>query len=1370
MLVSNKHFIPVIGLDIHFVILFGFPVPLPHPYIGLVIDPMDYVPFMGATTKVNHVPRGKSDTSGKLVFLFHIPMGGPFLMAPMIGHESVNFYGSKKVMVEGNLMSPSGHMLMTCNDIGMPLSLSPGKKFIPIPSLYLPTSYSIPLSFGKPVMVGGPFVPDWSGVLLNLIMSFGFGAAMKGLGKLGKKALTKFNKSLKNKIGSNKLSKALCKKGFEPVDLIQGIVIYDGVDFELPGPVPLKWERSWNSDSPFEGLLGHGNHLCYDMRIAELPAEDATAVLLGDGRTAVFELLPYPGNSNYHRHEQLLLTRTDTETYTLFDYEERRNYHFNKLHPADTQYRLISITSETDDIISFHYNGGGHLLRVTDSVGRHLLISSDEKGCISEVIARHHGEERLLVSYAYNENGDLTEITDALQQTTYIHYRNHLMTKKTDRNGISFHWEYDAQQRCIHTYGDGGIMEGFLEYHPREGFNRITNSQGHTTTYYYTPDFVVSKIKDPMGNDVCFTYTDAMELYRVTDPEGDSTGYTYDEKGNITSVVYPDGSERRSVYNENGQVILAADAAGNSRSFIYYKDPALQGLMHTITETDGSIRIFRYDENKRLKQIEDEKENATVFTYDDDHNLTAVQLPDGAVSQWQYDAWGHCTRLVNPIQEAQEFHYDTLGRLISVKQANGNEVRLQYNAYNNIIQINNQQQEVKYTYTAMGSLKQREEKGARLHFVYNRDEQLSSVVNEHGESYRFTRNAAGDIVSETGFDGITRHFERDSAGKVTKVHRPGGKWNEYEYNANGQLTRVTYSDGSWESYIRDRNGAVTEAANPFSSVKFERDKAGRVIREIQDEHEVQIIYTAAGKTVKSSLGADIHTRWNNRGNIDSISAGAWNTQIQRNLLGLEIERSLPGGVKSRWTYHPGSSAHGTPDAHEVTAGSKTCYHSRYHWNGSQQLKQIINGITGGTTKFGHDEFGNLAWALYEDGQYDYRLPDKAGNLYKTPTRKDREYTAGGRLVASDKARYHYDAAGNMTRKIITGNASVTSWEYEWFDNGLLKQVRRPDQKIVSFRYDALGRRTEKVFNGRLKRFLWNGSTPLHEWEYAEQERPRLIVDEYGAISRSHPEPVPPETLTTWVFEAGTFCLAARLDQSGYYSVINDHLGTPKLAIDEKGQPAWSATLDIYGNVRQLEGRKDFIPFRYQGQYEDIETGLYYNRYRYYSPEEGMYISQDPTRLFGGRRLYGYVSDTCTKVDVFGLEGTVGKDLIISGNATKPASPRPGKDIPVDEHGMVKSQADVEWPEGKSSFDTVENTSKVLSDTQVHKVPADSALPEGLAIKADGKDVGGPRAKGHHTIYPTRDMSFDEFSAKVGELESQHIGKIDKKGNFKPKCD
>ena len=52
-------------------------------------------------------------------------------------------------------------------------------------------------------------------------------------------------------------------------------------------------------------------------------------------------------------------------------------------------------------------------------------------------------------------------------------------------------------------------------------------------------------------------------------------------------------------------------------------------------------------------------------------------------------------------------------------------------------------------------------------------------------------------------------------------------------------------------------------------------------------------------------------------------------------------------------------------------------------------------------------------------------------------------------------------------------------------------------------------------------------------------------------------------------------------------------------------------LDVYGNAKEYTGEKCFVPFRYQGHYEDKETHQYYNRFRYYSPKMGMYISSDP---------------------------------------------------------------------------------------------------------------------------------------------------------------
>ena len=90
---------------------------------------------------------------------------------------------------------------------------------------------------------------------------------------------------------------------------------------------------------------------------------------------------------------------------------------------------------------------------------------------------------------------------------------------------------------------------------------------------------------------------------------------------------------------------------------------------------------------------------------------------------------------------------------------------------------------------------------------------------------------------------------------------------------------------------------------------------------------------------------------------------------------------------------------------------------------------------------------------------------------------------------------------------------------------------------------------------------------------------------------------------------------------------------------------WNRQLDIYGRVRKEYKHNSlgdevfpFVPFLYQGQYYDFETNLAYNRFRYYSPETGAYISQDPIGLAGGNpNFYAYVENSNWWVDRFGLD-------------------------------------------------------------------------------------------------------------------------------------
>ncbi len=162
MPLAAKHLDMIIGVDIHLVnIPPATGVPMPHPFIGIIFDPFDYLPFIGCNTYVNKQKCATSATGAMLGTKVHIPMGAGFTMAPTIAHDGAMFFGSSTVKAEGSNMSAGPYMIMTCSCIGMPLSVTFGKKPKQMkPSMYLPTSTSLPIPKGMPVNVNGPLVPD----------------------------------------------------------------------------------------------------------------------------------------------------------------------------------------------------------------------------------------------------------------------------------------------------------------------------------------------------------------------------------------------------------------------------------------------------------------------------------------------------------------------------------------------------------------------------------------------------------------------------------------------------------------------------------------------------------------------------------------------------------------------------------------------------------------------------------------------------------------------------------------------------------------------------------------------------------------------------------------------------------------------------------------------------------------------------------------------------------------------------------------------------------------------------------------------------------------------------------------------------------
>jgi RHS repeat-associated protein len=290
---------------------------------------------------------------------------------------------------------------------------------------------------------------------------------------------------------------------------------------------------------------------------------------------------------------------------------------------------------------------------------------------------------------------------------------------------------------------------------------------------------------------------------------------------------------------------------------------------------------------------------------------------------------------------------------------------------------------------------------------------------------------------------------------------------------------------------------------------------------------------------------------------------------------------------------------------------------------------------------------------HRDGTVEMRMPDGVGNLFRTEDRSDRSYGPSGELLSSrtDRGvtRYEYDADGNLVCKLEPSGAT---WRYRWNAAGMLHRVVRPDGSVVDFGYDALGRRLYKRHAGKVTRWVWHRNVPLHEWtedvqaadegddalpgESPDPEILRRQAELNDRLPQGPPIAGTKDAPVTWLFNPDGFApLGAQVGDRSY-AFVTDPLGAPVAVYDEHGALLWSGDVDSWGRLRDVDDRALWQPFRFPGQYEDVETGLYYNRFRYYDPEAGQYISEDPISLAGGLNPHAYVDDPLRYCDPFGL--------------------------------------------------------------------------------------------------------------------------------------
>jgi len=311
------------------------------------------------------------------------------------------------------------------------------------------------------------------------------------------------------------------------------------------------------------------------------------------------------------------------------------------------------------------------------------------------------------------------------------------------------------------------------------------------------------------------------------------------------------------------------------------------------------------------------------------------------------------------------------------------------------------------------------------------------------------------------------------------VQRPAGRSTTHTYDSGGQLTEVKYEDGSGERFAYDAAGALSEAHNDSGTILLTRDPLGRLVREDQASHWIVSTYDVRGQRTQlsSSLGATAEWRHDALGNLSTVQAGEhWKARMLHDAQGLELQRQLSGGLRVGWQ----RDSQGRPTQQYVAAGAEQ-RQRRYMWQGTDQLAALEDNLTG-TTSYTYDPAGTLTGATYGDNSQDVRLADAVGNLFRSPTFGDRQYTPGGQLRQAGGTRYRYDAEGNLIQK-ITSVGQV--WQYTWNSAGHLSAVILSNGYTVSFTYDALGRRLSKHYRGRVTRWVWDGHVPLHEWHELE---------------------------------------------------------------------------------------------------------------------------------------------------------------------------------------------------------------------------------------------------------------------------------------------
>lgn len=1193
MMPAAKHFDPVLGVDIHLIQPPGPvpPVPIPHPFVGFLIDPFEYVPIIGGTILVNGMMRSIAGTMGKSV-PSHIPIGGMFVKPP--GNECEMFMGSAAVAFDGDAASHMNHPTLDCQCIGMPPipRLNPKKKS-KVKSLVLPTGVVLPIPAGPPVLIGGP--PTIS--LMALGMKVGMAALGKGLkrlagSKFGRRVGAAFKKSKQKLFRSMKPGFIKCKLlRAEPVNVATGEVVIDHVDFELPGRIPLSWTRHYSSGSRHDGHCGFGWETPADARL-EWEADGTVWFHDGQGTGAWFLDTPETGPVQ-ELVDGAVLSRDGARW--VVRTKAGLDYHFPA--PAQGGSALIEFIRDASGNILRFDREAGQLVQIIDSCQRRLQVVSQE-GRIQALVLHEPGPDgpkrRRLVRYEYDGRGDLTAAIDPLGSPYGFEYRDHRLVRHTDREGLSFHYRYESQgeaPRCVHTWGDGGLYNYRFEYDDVLSQTRVTDSLGHVSLVEYDADLFVLRETDPLGEVTTFAYDDVGRTIAVQSASG-RMEYSYDDAGNLLELTRPDGTTLRASYDERHRPTEMIGPGGHA----WLNEWDECGRIIRRVGPAGTVWSYAYNEVGELSSITYPTGGTVHLDRDHLGNLRRAIDPTGLESYFEHDYVGNLLSRTGPSGARTGFEYDLALRLVGVTHPSGAQTTAAYNRRGDLTSVRDAAgRETRYEYSGLSQVARRiNPDGTSVQYRFDTEERLTGVINERGQEFRMERDSLGRLTAETDFWGHTKRYEYGAGGHLAAILDPLGRRTEFEFDLMGRPVRKTYHDGRVEATRYDAHGRLISTSGGGRKVTRSYDAQGRLLEETQGEFSARYEYDASGNQVRrlSSCGNDVRFSYDLAGRFIGCTVNRKPlVRVHRNGRGQPEQETLLSGLRRRYEYDP----NGWLSRQVFSNHSGVTQTREYSFDPEGLLLRLSDSLKG-TDQFRYDPLGQIVEHSAPDGRLERFDHDNAGNL------------PGGDPTRGERLGRRFDAAGNLVHR---GDGAKA--ELSWDGNNRLASVSTRDGSRVEMEYDALGRRTRKKTRDTATRYFWEGD--------------RILGEE-------SPDRGPRE----FIFYPKSWVPLAMIEASGeVYLFQTDHIGLPRELVDEEGSPVWSATYDAHAGVERLLVDRVENPLRLPGQYFDDETGLSYNRHRHFDPEVGAFVSEDPLGIYANTNLYRYAPNVWSWIDPLGLE-------------------------------------------------------------------------------------------------------------------------------------